>query len=520
MVTSPAHSCHGNSASRLGSLLTKLNWTGLYCTVQQWGGQEKKNSVCLLSCSCFCLLPFWAYSLCRCCPKASNSQLQLREKTSALQFCFLMPRCPLLVGQRNDFGFRTAAVAHTVIQTRLALQTIRQRNWNNLHGGDVCSTFVKEKWWMRPVGVTWQCGHVLTLQRVWNATFWLSCKAKWHSLPRQADQAIKMDLLLLCRCAGKIFCFLTVTLICQHTKGELPPFNSSRGFKRRSNLTHSIHCGFLWVHSDIDNPHLLLESWMYSTNHRLHLSGSHAVSELKCDSWRATRGVELAGRWATALAAVYVFINLHPQVGPCISREQWHFWREIISSTIFCSTPCVKQAQDFFSKSSGWQSHVNCLKHHRINWHSLPGTSQRLSWLCFGEHGQLKKREPSFDKVDIILLIRCASQLMDYLYPHRVRWRNRLKLPAPQKTEIWLFDRQSKDSPQPHSRKKVQSSDQLLPGGWSAHSKRAMPSLLCLHRLDPCCLNTVLTVGLGHSRASKESGVKWYQEMTCHYSSF
>lgn len=86
-------------------------------------------------------------------------------------------------------------------------------------------------------------------------------------------------------------------------------------------------------------------------------------------------------------------------------------------------------------------------------------------------------------------------------------------LPRDWKKMPTLITNQSRKAlpcPPPLKKKKVQTpKDQFLSTGLSA-----LPSLLCLLWLDPCCLDTVHTaVRLGHSQASKESGVngtrKW-----------
>lgn len=86
-------------------------------------------------------------------------------------------------------------------------------------------------------------------------------------------------------------------------------------------------------------------------------------------------------------------------------------------------------------------------------------------------HWRLWTRMTITSQNGFFFLVSCTSQIMDpnkvhdNPHPHQNPSQDNLKLLAPQKTETWLCDLQSiKSSPAPF-KKKVQSSDQFLPGG-------------------------------------------------------
>lgn len=90
-----AHSCHGNPASGVGSLLADLNWTRLCCTVRWWSmmGSGKGRVSHVLPASPICHhedknISKWSM------PPEAKCSSEKRQNSSALQFCFYLSLQP------------------------------------------------------------------------------------------------------------------------------------------------------------------------------------------------------------------------------------------------------------------------------------------------------------------------------------------------------------------------------------------------------------------------------------------
>lgn len=243
---------------------------------------------------------------------------------------------------------------------------------------------------------------------------------------------------------------------------------------RTSNLTHNMHQELLWVHSDIDHPHWELDMLNKSsppTSSTATLSVNSSVAQWMSDQEVMVSYVHCGpGRWTAAIAAADYFLSpssttwplhliwVHMSAETFMQSRWWslsHLWIIILQRQILLDYFCPPlsnwrdQTQELCNKPSGYGQHLD--NKHLMN---------------------TMIRNPSITKWTFVLPARWTSKIMDSnkVYvdpnPHQNPSQGNLKCLAPQRLKCDSDQKvnQEKSCPAPF-KKKVQSSDQFLPGG-------------------------------------------------------